>query len=80
MMGQDVLRDAQLYRLSKRQCHDSFPQKKMPFCFNHPRDPDMKPRSQKMGSLKDFEICGVLEKEPLHNGQKLSTCWAWSFA
>jgi hypothetical protein len=29
--------------------------------------------SQKVGSLKYFEIRGVFEKEPLRNGQKLST-------
>jgi hypothetical protein len=47
-----------------------FSRKKMPFCFNHPCDLDARSRSQKGGSLKDFEVCGVPEKEPPHNGQK----------
>jgi hypothetical protein len=42
----------------------------VPFCFNHPRNSDAESRSQKGGSLKDFEVCGVPEKEPLHNRQK----------
>jgi hypothetical protein len=50
-----------------------FPRKRMPFCFNHLRDSDVRSRSQKVGSLKDFEIHGVLEKESLRNGQKLPT-------
>jgi hypothetical protein len=45
----------------------------MLFCFNHLRDPDARSRSQKMRSLKDFETCGVHEKEPMCNRQKLST-------
>jgi hypothetical protein len=57
-----------------------FPSKKMSFCFNNPRDPDAKLRSQKVGSLKDFEIRGILEKELPHNRQKLSTRSARSFA
>jgi hypothetical protein len=35
----------------------------MHFYFNHPHDPDVRSRSQKVGSLKDFEIRGVLKKE-----------------
>jgi hypothetical protein len=42
----------------------------MPFCFNHARDLDAELRSQKVGSIKDFEIHGVPEKEPPHNEQK----------
>jgi hypothetical protein len=57
-----------------------FSKKKMSFCFNHPRDPDAKPRSQKVGSFKDFKIRGILEKEPPRNRQKLSTRSALSFA
>jgi hypothetical protein len=41
-----------------------FPRKKVTFCFNHPRNPDADARSQGVGSSKDFEIHGVLEKEP----------------
>jgi hypothetical protein len=40
----------------------------------------MRSRSQKVWSLKDFEIHGVLEKEPLCNEQKLLTCLVQSFA
>jgi hypothetical protein len=37
--------------------------------------------SQKVGSLKDFKVCDVPEKEPLHNEQKkLATRSARSFA
>jgi hypothetical protein len=48
-----------------------FPRKKVTFCFNNPRNPDAKSRSQKVGSLKDFEICGVPEKELPHTRQKI---------
>jgi hypothetical protein len=47
-----------------------FPRKKMPFCFNHLCDPDAESRSQKVRSLKDFEVRDIPEKEPPHNGQK----------
>jgi hypothetical protein len=57
----------QLYRRSRRQGDDSFPQKKVSFCFNHSRNLDAESRSQKDESLKDFEVCGVPEKESLHN-------------
>jgi hypothetical protein len=42
----------------------------MHFCFNYPRDLDVGLRSQKGERLKDFEVHGVPEKEPPHNGQK----------
>jgi hypothetical protein len=32
---------------------------------------DAESRSQKVGSLKDFEICGIPKKELLHTGQKV---------
>jgi hypothetical protein len=41
-----------------------FPRKKVIFCFNCLRNPDADARSQGVGCLKDFEIHGVLEKEP----------------
>jgi hypothetical protein len=41
------------------------------FCFNNPRNPNAESRSQKMGSLKKFEICGVPEKELPHTRQKV---------
>jgi hypothetical protein len=61
----------QLYRRSRRQGDYSFSQKNVSFCFNHPHNPDTESRSQKGGCLQDFEVCGVPEKEPLHN--KLNT-------
>jgi hypothetical protein len=39
-----------------------FPRKS--FYFNHPRNPGVGSRSQKVKSLKDFEVCSVQEKEP----------------
>jgi hypothetical protein len=41
-----------------------FLRKKVTFCFNRPRSPDVDARSRGVGSLKDFEIRGILEKEP----------------
>jgi hypothetical protein len=37
------------------------------FCFNHPHNLDAELGSQKGGSLKDFDVCGVPKMEPLHN-------------
>jgi hypothetical protein len=67
MMGCDVPSGVQLYIHSRRQCDDSFQQKKMPFCFNHPCVSDARLRSQKVGSLKDFHVSGVLKKEQASN-------------
>jgi hypothetical protein len=39
---------AQLYMRVRRQCDNSFFEKKMPFCFNHPRDPAAGLRSQQV--------------------------------
>jgi hypothetical protein len=47
------------------------PRKNVHFCFNNPRNPNAESRSQKMGSLKKFEICGVPEKELSHTRQKV---------
>jgi hypothetical protein len=47
-MGLDALSDAQLYMRSRQQYDDSLPEKKMDFCFNHPRNPDVGLRSQKV--------------------------------
>jgi hypothetical protein len=41
-----------------------FLRKKMPLCFNHPRNPNVKLRSQKVGDLKYFEVRNVQAKEP----------------
>jgi hypothetical protein len=47
VMGLDALSDARLYMHNRRQYDDSLPKKKMPFYFNHPRNPDVRSRSQK---------------------------------
>jgi hypothetical protein len=43
--------------------------KKVTFCFNRPRNPEVDARSRGVGSSKDFEIRGVLEKEPRSAGR-----------
>jgi hypothetical protein len=48
-----------------------FSRKKVHFYFNNLRNLDMELRSQKVGSLKDFEICGIPDKELPHTRQKL---------
>jgi hypothetical protein len=80
-MGQYMLSGTSIISAAGDSVTIRFPKKKMHFCFNHPHDPDARSRSQKVGSLKDFEVCGIPEKEPPHNRQKkLSTCLARSFA
>jgi hypothetical protein len=69
-MGREVLSGASFIGTTGDNVTIRFPRKKMPFCFNHPRDPDARSRSQKVESLKDFEVRGVPKKEPRHNGQK----------
>jgi hypothetical protein len=54
----------QLYVGDRRQEDVSFPEKNITFCFNRPCNPDADARSRGVGSLKDFEIHSVLEKEP----------------
>jgi hypothetical protein len=54
----------QLYVGGRRRDDNSFPKKKITFYFNRPRNPDADARSWGVGSSKDFEIHGVLEKEP----------------
>jgi hypothetical protein len=54
----------QLYVASRRRDGDSFPEKKVTFCFNRPRNPDAEARSRGDRSSKDFEIRDVLKKEP----------------
>jgi hypothetical protein len=46
-----------------------FLRKKASFHFNNPRNPDAESRSQKVGSLKDFEIRGVPKMELPHNDE-----------
>jgi hypothetical protein len=41
-----------------------FLREKVTFCFNHPRNPNADTRSRGVRILKDFEIYGVLKKEP----------------
>jgi hypothetical protein len=54
----------QLYVGGRRRDDDSFLEKKITFCFNRPRNVDADARSRGVGSSKDFEIRGILEKEP----------------
>jgi hypothetical protein len=68
MMELDMLSDIHLYRHGKRQYDDLFPQKKMSFCFNHPRNPTTESRSKKFESLKYFEVRSVQEKKTRING------------
>jgi hypothetical protein len=42
----------------------------MSLCFNHLCDPDVRLRSQKVGSLKDFDVYDIPEKKLRHNEQK----------
>jgi hypothetical protein len=56
--------DDQLYVGGRRWEDDSFPEKNITFCFNRSRNPDTDARSRGVESSKDFEIRGVLEKEP----------------
>jgi hypothetical protein len=46
-----------------------FPRKRVTFYFNRPRNPDTDATSRGVGSSKDFEICGILEKEPRSAGR-----------
>jgi hypothetical protein len=46
-----------------------FPRKKITFCFNCSRNLDADARSQGVGSSKNFEIHGILEKEPRYVGR-----------
>jgi hypothetical protein len=59
----------QLYVGDRQWGNDSFPEKKVTFCFNRPCNPDADARSRGVGSSKDFEICGNLEKEPRPAGR-----------
>jgi hypothetical protein len=54
----------QLYVGGRRWKDDLFPEKKITFCFNRPRNPDADARSCGVESSNFFEICGILEKEP----------------
>jgi hypothetical protein len=67
-MGQDVLNKASFIGVVGDNAMIRFLRKKVSFYFNHPRDPDASSRRQKVGSLKYFEVCGIPEKEPRHNG------------
>jgi hypothetical protein len=58
----------QLYVGGRQRDDDSRPKKKVTFCFNRPRNPNADARSRGVGSSKDFEIRGVLEKEPRSAG------------
>jgi hypothetical protein len=70
-MGRDVLSDADFIGIAGDSMMIRFPRKKVSFYFNNPRNPDTESRSQKVESLKDFEIRVVLKKEVLHTRQKV---------
>jgi hypothetical protein len=70
-MGRDVLNRAGFIGIACDSVMIHFPRKRGPFRFNNPRNPDAESRSQKVGSLKDFEIHDVPKKELLHNRQKV---------
>jgi hypothetical protein len=53
----------QLYVGARRRGDVSFPEKRVTFRFNHPRNSEVDARSRGVGSSKDFEIRGVLKKE-----------------
>jgi hypothetical protein len=59
----------QLYVGGRRQGNDSFPEKRVTFRFNRPRNLDADARSRGVGNLKGFEIRGILEKEPRPAGR-----------
>jgi hypothetical protein len=59
----------QLYVGGRRRGDDSFPEKKVTFRFNRPHNLDADVRSWGVGNSKGFEICGVLEKEPIPAGR-----------
>jgi hypothetical protein len=56
MMRRDVLSGTSFIDAAGDRVMIRFPRKKVAFCFNNPCNPDAKSRSQKGGSLKDFEI------------------------
>jgi hypothetical protein len=53
-VGLDAFIDTQLYMHSKQQCDDSLSEKKMSFCFKHPRNPNVGSMSQKVWKFKRF--------------------------
>jgi hypothetical protein len=71
LMGRDVLSSASFIGIAGDSMMIHFPRRKGPFHFNNPRNSDVESRSQNVGSLKDFEIHGIPEKELPHNGQKV---------
>jgi hypothetical protein len=68
-MGQDVLSGASFIGAAGDRVTIHF-QKKGAFLFQQPVHSGHGIEEPKGGSLKDFEICGVPEKEPPQNGQK----------
>jgi hypothetical protein len=67
MMGHNEYSGAQLYMGGRRRGNDSFPYKKITFCFNHTCDLDADSRSRGVESFF-FEIYGVLKKKPRSTG------------
>jgi hypothetical protein len=79
-MGQDVLNGTGFIGISGNSMMIHFPRKRGPFHFNNPRNPDAESRRQKVGRLKDFEICASLRRNYRTMGKKLSTHSTRSFA
>jgi hypothetical protein len=70
-MRRDVLSGTGLIGIAGDSVMIRFPRKGGPFRFNNTHNSDAESRSQKVGSLKDFEIRGVPEKELPHNRPKV---------
>jgi hypothetical protein len=70
-MRRDVLSGIDLIGIVGDSVMIRFSRKKGSFHFNNLRNPDAESGSQKVGSLKDFEIYNVPKKELLHNVQKV---------
>jgi hypothetical protein len=64
MMERSRSNGDQLYVGSRQRDGDSFPEEKGNFLFQPPAQSGRGCESQGVGSLKDFEIQGILKKEP----------------
>jgi hypothetical protein len=68
-MGLNAFIVAQLYKHNRQQCNDSLLEKR-DLSVSTTRAIRTRDRgAKKFGSLKDFEVCGVLKKEPRFNEQ-----------
>jgi hypothetical protein len=71
VMGREVLTSAGFTGIADDSVMICFLRKKGHFRFNNLHNLDVESRSQKVGSLKDFEIHDVPEKDLPHNGRKV---------